>query len=265
MILRVSPAPLTGTVVAPASKSVMQRLLAGALLGEEPMMIHSPSDSDDCTAALGTIAQLGAEVELGESAVQVTGNGPRLTPRSGEVNVGESGLGLRLFGSISALASVAMTVSGEGSLAGRPVGLLTEVLPTLGASCVAANGTAPLQVEGPLQGGTVRMDGSLSSQFLTGLLMALPVTPKDSVLEVTNLVSRPYIDLTLAVLRDFGIAVKHEQQAGLDRFEIAGNQAYRSFDTAVDGDWSAGASLLVAGMLAAETSITGTNSTRQKP
>ena len=234
----------------------MQRLLAGALLSDEPMMIHGPSESDDCTAALGAVAQLGAEVELGESAVRITGHGAAVAPRSSEVHVGESGLGLRLFSTIAALADVPVTVTGGGSLSGRPVGLLSEVLPALGAPCKTADGVLPVQVTGPLQGGCIRMDGSLSSQFLTGLLMALPVAPKDSIIEVSDLASRPYIDLTLAVLKDFGIEVHHEQEGDLDRFEVAGNQSYNAFETAVDGDWSAGAALLVAGMVAAETSIT---------
>lgn len=253
MILRVRPSVLSGTVFAPPSKSVMQRVIAGALLAEGASMLHHPSESDDCTAALATAAALGAEVELGEDAIRITGVGGQLAPRTHAINVGESGLGMRLFTPIAALHNEALTITGSGSLLHRPQQQLAALLPALSAQCATeAGGRPPLRVQGPLAGGTLEVDGSLSSQFLTGLLFALPACTADSTLVVKDLVSRPYVELTLAVLADFGIQV-HETSTG---WQVPGGQTYQPWEGVIDGDWSGASALLVAGMLAAETAIT---------
>ena len=253
MILRVRPSMLSGTVFAPPSKSVMQRVVAGALLADGASMLHHPSESDDCTAALATAAALGAEIELGEDAIRITGVAGQLAPRTKEINAGESGLGLRLFSPIAALHPGGLTLTGTGSLLNRPQLPLAEMLGALGATCTtAAGGLPPLHVRGPLQSGTIEVDGSMSSQFLTGLLFALPVCSGDSELIVKDLVSRPYVDLSRAVLADFGIETTESE----DRIQVPGGQTYQPWEGVIDGDWSGASALLVAGMLAAETAIT---------
>ncbi len=254
MILRVSPSTLSGTAFAPPSKSMMQRVVAGALLADGTSMIHRPGESDDCTSALAAAAALGAEIELGDDAIKIHGVGGQLAPRTTELNLGESGLGFRLFSSISALHQDLLTITGTGTLLTRPHTPLLSALNQLGATCtLEAEGCPPLVVNGPLQGGRLQLDGSLSSQFLTGLLFALPCAPQDSIIEMDELVSRPYVDLTLSILEDFGIEV---HQDGPGTFRIPGNQRFQPWEGVIDGDWSGAAALLVAGMLAAETSIT---------
>ncbi len=253
MILRVRPSMLSGTVFAPPSKSVMQRVVAGALLADGASMLHHPSESDDCTAALATAAALGAEIELGEDAIRITGVAGQLAPRTSEINVGESGLGLRLFTPMAALHPGELTLTGTGSLLQRPQSPLTGMLRALGATCTTgAGGLPPLHVKGPLQSGTIEVDGSMSSQFLTGLLFALPVCSGDSELIVKDLVSRPYVELTRAVLADFGIETTESE----GRIQVPGGQTYQPWEGVIDGDWSGASALLVAGMLAAETAIT---------
>ena len=253
MILRVRPSMLSGTVFAPPSKSVMQRVVAGALLADGASMLHHPSESDDCTAALATAAALGAEIELGEDAIRITGVAGQLAPRTSEINVGESGLGLRLFTPMAALHPGELTLTGTGSVLQRPQSPLTGMLRALGATCTTgAGGLPPLHVKGPLQSGTIEVDGSMSSQFLTGLLFALPVCSGDSELIVKDLVSRPYVELTRAVLADFGIETTESE----GRIQVPGGQTYQPWEGVIDGDWSGASALLVAGMLAAETAIT---------
>ena len=121
-------------------------------------------------------------------------------------------------------------------------------LPALGVSLTSDDGRPPLTVQGPLQGGRLTLDASLSSQFLTGLLTALPCASGDTELSVEGLVSRPYIAMTLAVLRDFGLVLEADE--AFSHFRIPGGQIPRPITTAVDGDWSGAAFLLVAGMLA---------------
>jgi 3-phosphoshikimate 1-carboxyvinyltransferase len=126
-------------------------------------------------------------------------------------------------------------------------------LKQLGVEVTTQNGYLPIQVKGPLKGGDCYVDGSVSSQFLTGLLMALPLATKDSTLFVTDLKSKPYIDMTLALLADFGIRITHDDY---QKFSIQGNQKYKAQSYQIEGDWSGAAFLLVAGAIAGQVTVT---------
>jgi 3-phosphoshikimate 1-carboxyvinyltransferase len=135
------------------------------------------------------------------------------------------------------------------------MGMVEAPLRALGASCSTNGGKPPIAVQGPLSGGETEVDGASSSQFLTGLLMALPLCPNDSALHVRNLKSKPYVRMTLSLLREFGISVRHS--AGLDRLEIPGRQSYRACRYSVEGDWSGASFLLVAGAVAGRVEVDG--------
>jgi len=128
-----------------------------------------------------------------------------------KLNCGESGLAIRLFSPIASLFDAEITVTGAGSLKRRPMHMIEEALRQFGVECATTNGMLPLTIRGPLRGGECDIDGSISSQLLTGLLMSLPVAVKDSAVKVRNLKSKPYIDMTLEVLRDFGIEITNEK------------------------------------------------------
>lgn len=253
MNITVFPSRLAGHVAAPPSKSVMQRLVAGALLADGVSEIHNISQSDDCTSALLLCSQLGGEIEVGENAVRIQGTAGKIKPRVKELTPGESGLAARLFTPIAALANAETTMVAEKSLHGRPMSQFESVFATLGGSMQTNEGSFPLTVNGPLQGGACQLDGQLSSQFLTGLLTALPAAPSDSSIEVVDLTSKPYIELTLEVLADFGIEI--DAADDFSHFSVRGNQTFSPIQTVVDGDWSGAAALAVAGMLCAESSI----------
>lgn len=253
MNITVFPSRLTGHVSAPPSKSVMQRLIAGALLADGVSEIHNVSQSDDCTSALLLCSQLGGEIEVGENAIRIKGTAGKITPRVKELTPGESGLAARLFTPIAALARSEMTMVAEKSLQGRPMSQFESVFETLGGGMHTTNGSFPIAVNGPFQGGTCQLDGQMSSQFLTGLLTALPAAPSDSSIDVIGLTSKPYIELTLEVLADFGIEI--DAADDFTRFMLPGNQTFSPIQTVVDGDWSGAAALAVAGMLCAESSI----------
>ena len=253
MNITVWPSQLAGAVHAPASKSVMQRLVAGALLGHGTSILHNLSQADDCTAALLMAAQLGAEVELGENHVAIAGVNGQPESREGVLTPMESGLGSRLFTPIAGLASSAIEMIAEGSLRGRPMAEIIEAFNSLGGRLEGPNDTFPLVIKQSLKGGHVELDGATSSQFLTGLLMALPCAAEDSTITVRNLVSKPYVILTLEILEDFGITI--ESNEALSHFNIPGGQQYQPIESAIDGDWSGAAALAVAGMLCAEQSL----------
>ncbi|MCX6584196.1 MAG: 3-phosphoshikimate 1-carboxyvinyltransferase [Candidatus Aminicenantes bacterium] len=251
----VNSSNIKGTVTAPASKSMMLRAIAAALLAEGTTTILNPTYCNDSLAALRVIEALGAKATRGKNKVIVRGGMNPVDPAVA-LNCGESGLGIRMFSPIAALWPGELTLTGEGSLLSRPVSMMEEPLKELGVRATTANGCPPLKVKGPLLGGEAEVDGSVGSQFLTGLLMALPKAPKDSRLTVTNLKSTPYIDMTLALLQAFGVQVRH---ANYETFFINGPQTYacQNGEYRVEGDWSGVSFLLTAGAVAGSVTVTG--------
>ncbi len=247
----ISPSTINGAIHAPSSKSMMQRCIVAALLGEGQTSIMNPSLCDDTLAALRIAEQLGATVTLEKERVRISGG---FNPKEEVLNCGESGLGIRMFSAVSALHHSPVILTGLGSLENRPVGMVEQPLSELGVECETANGFIPVRVKGPMKGGKARIDGSTTSQFLTGLLMSLPVVNKDSELLVRNLNSKPYINVTLKVLQDFGIEVENQ---AYNRFLIKGNQQYKAREYEVEGDWSSAAFLLTAGALNGSVQVTG--------
>jgi 3-phosphoshikimate 1-carboxyvinyltransferase len=241
----------------------MQRACAAALLTKGVTIIKNPGNSNDDRAALGVIRGLGAYVEqLPDGSLKITSNG--VNPDAGEVNCGESGLGIRMFTPLVALSNKTITINGEGSLLTRPMDFFDTVLPQLGVEIESNKGKLPLKVKGPLKPTAIEVDGSLSSQFLTGLLFAYAASgASDIALTVNDLKSKPYIDLTLQVMKHFGWDVENRDykefyfpEAVVDQ---ASAQATKTSSTeyTVEGDWSGGAFLLVAGAVAGPITVKG--------
>jgi 3-phosphoshikimate 1-carboxyvinyltransferase len=239
-----------GTVSAPSSKSAMQRYIAAALLAKGVSQIFSPSFCDDSLAAIAIAEALGAEISVSDDLVIVHGG---FKPKKGEIFCGESGLATRMFTPISALYDKEIIISGKGSVLNRPLKMMERPLADLGVKISSNNGYLPLKIKGPISGGVVRADGSVSSQFITGLLMALPLARKDSLIIVDNLVSKPYIDLTIRILEEFGIEIFNDDY---ETFTVKGNQKYSPGNFTVEGDWSGAAFLLVLGAIGGEVEIT---------
>ncbi|MBN2666656.1 MAG: 3-phosphoshikimate 1-carboxyvinyltransferase [Bacteroidales bacterium] len=247
----VEPSFLTGEVKAPPSKSMTQRAIAAALLAEGESLIINPSYCDDSLAAMSIAVSLGSRVEPGPDSMKITGTREL---KETKLNCGESGLAIRLFSPVASLFDAETTVTGAGSLKRRPMTMIEEALRQLGVECTTTNGLLPLTIRGPLRGGECDIDGSISSQLLTGLLMSLPVTKNDSLVRVRNLRSKPYIDMTLEVLRDFGIEVSNENY---ELFRIPGRQKYVARTWEVESDWSGGAFLLIAGAINGNIKVSG--------
>lgn len=245
------PSELKGTVRAPASKSMTQRAVAAALLASGESIIRNPSYCDDGLAAMSVAAGLGAKVEPMAGEVHISGSS---VLKESKLNCGESGLAIRMFSPISALYPVEIVLSGAATLRRRPMSMISEALTQLGAQCRTTDGYLPITVKGPLKGGYCEIDGSVSSQLLTGLLMALPLAKNSSEISVKNLKSRPYIDMTIGLLNSFGIEVSN---SGYALFSIPGGQKYKAQDYEVEGDWSGGAFLLVAGAIRGHIKVTG--------
>jgi 3-phosphoshikimate 1-carboxyvinyltransferase len=234
----------------------MQRACAAALIRKGKSVLFNPGRSADDLAALDIIQQLGAKVEAGEDKVTINGNG--ISPVSGTIHCGESGLSIRMFTSIAALSEKEIAITGGGSLKKRPMNFFDQVLPQLGVSVRSENGYLPLHVKGPLQARDITVDGSLSSQYLTGLLFAYSAAEaKDVSIHVKDLASKPYIDLTLDVLKAFSLKLPVNKDHETYYFDSEVTTQPSIIKYTIEGDWSGAAFLLVAGAVAGNIIVKG--------
>ena len=254
----VKPSVINGTLIAPTSKSSMQRACAAALLHAGETIINNPGKSNDDLAALDIIQKLGASVsEQNDGSLKVNSDNNFILSGNGSINCGESGLSIRMFTPIAALNSHTITINGTGSLLKRPMDFFDEIFPQLEINIESNKGMLPVKIKGPLQPKDITIDGSLSSQFLTGLLFAFAkATTKPVTITVSNLKSKPYIDLTLQVMKDFGYNIENNNYQS---FIIKPNNLLtnKPISYTVEGDWSGGAFLLVAGAIAGKIVIKG--------
>jgi 3-phosphoshikimate 1-carboxyvinyltransferase len=266
----IHPSQLKGNIQAPTSKSSMQRACAAALLRKGETIIRNSGNSNDDLAALGIIEALGAwiedhdspwlediELEINEGELYIKSEGVKSIAR--DINCRESGLSVRMFIPIIALSDKTITIKGEGSLRNRPMNFFDEVLPKLGVRIKSNNGKLPIVIQGPIQPKNIEVDGSLSSQFLTGLLMAYSgAGAKDVSIKVKDLISKPYIDLTLNVMKQFGLNVPENKNYEEFIFNRGTNDSgLKIIDYTVEADWSGGAFLLVAGAIAGPITVRG--------
>lgn len=253
-----SPLGDGGGIHAPASKSSMQRACAAALVRKGESIIRNPGKSNDDIAGLNVIQTLGAEVyDLEDGSLKIISEG--VDPISSSVNNGEAGLGIRMFTPIVALSKKPMLINGEGSLLTRPMDFFDEVMPQLGVEIASNKGKLPIKIQGPLQPKDITIDGSLSSQFLTGLLLAYSaMDAKGVAINVTDLKSKPYIDLTLNVMESFLLKVPENRNYEAFYFDETPVAAGNGFvDYTVEGDWSGGAFLLVLGAITGKIKVIG--------
>ena len=243
---------LHGEVIPPCSKSYAQRALAAALLAPGRTTLRGIELCRDTRSAIEAIRTLGARVEIHDDNTLIVDGG--LNPTADRLNVGESGLAARLFTPIAALGSKAMLIEGEGTLRHRPMAMMVEPLRSLGVEVRDGGGRLPIEVCGPIKGGRIVVDGSISSQFITGLLIALPRAKSDTTIEVRDAVSTPYIDMTLETLERFGVEIMHNE-GDYSEFYIEGNQELKPVDYTIESDWSAAAFIMVAAAIAGEVTV----------
>jgi 3-phosphoshikimate 1-carboxyvinyltransferase len=249
----------------------MQRACAAALLVNGRSVIRNPGHSNDDLAAMDIISRMGAKIiKLADGSISVESrflaDPQHIVSASDEINCGESGLSVRMFTPLAALCENRITIKGEGSLLVRPLDFFDQVLPGLGVQIQSDGGKLPVSIKGPVRPSNIEIDGSLSSQFLTGLLMAFASSPylfqdgNEVSISVSDLKSRPYIDLTLQVMETFGLRVPDNH--GYKRFTfhsdiVPAEKDAGEIDYTVEGDWSGGAFLLVAGALAGNIRVRG--------
>jgi 3-phosphoshikimate 1-carboxyvinyltransferase len=245
----------SGKIVAPSSKSDAQRAMIIAFLCTEKSIIHNLGESKDELAVLKAIQVLGGKINpISEKTIEITGVNE--LSESKTINLNESGLGIRILTSICSLFSKEVTILGEGSLKLRPMDFFNETLTQFNVKVESNNGFTPLIIKGPIQGKEIEIDASLSSQFLSGLLITLPFSKSNSILHVKNLNSFPYLNMTLNSLEKFGIEIKNKD---FRTFEIKGNQKAVATNYFIEGDWSAASFWLVAAALGKKISVSNLN------
>lgn len=236
---------LKGEVTPPPSKSQAHRLLICAALAVEPCSIVCNSVNDDIMATMRCLNALGARITFSSGVFDVQ---PIELVKGGTLDCGESGSTLRFLMSVTAVLGADATFTGAGKLPQRPMGALTDVLAAHGMAFERHTADElPVTCSGILQGGRFTLPGNISSQYLTGLLFALPLAAVDSEIEVTgDLTSASYIDMTIDALRTAGISVERRNNI----FTIKGNQQYHMPErVVVEGDWSSAAFWVVAGVI----------------
>lgn len=232
------------------SKSHLQRAIICAAFAKEKthFSIHNPSD--DVAAALRLLPALGASFQNG--IVTPTSS----TNRQDELilNVGESGLLLRLMSTIGLGLAKRLIIQGEGTLLNRSIVSLTDQLRAIGLHVQSNNGFLPIVIEGEITNSSLSVNASDSSQFLSGLLISLSQRPFDSVVHVSALSSTPYVDLTIDVVKDFGVRIRHDNY---DTFYIEGNQSLSAQKINMEGDWSGASNHLVGAAISGEITMKG--------
>ncbi len=253
--LNIDQSTITGTIPAPPSKSYSHRAIAIAALSNRSEIAY-PLLSADVRATISASRSIGAEVSVSESGDLLTIRGvPRPVVPDDVIDVLNSGTTLRFFTAITSLAPGTSVLTGDASIRTRPNDPLLRALTDLGADVFSTkgDGTAPIVVRGPLKGGSTRISGSISSQFISALLIACPLANEDSTILVEGeLKSRPYVDVTLEVLREAGIVIDERDDSGGLRFVIKGNQTFDLKRYTVPGDFSSSSYLLAAGALAGD-------------
>lgn len=246
----VPPGRVRGICIPPCSKSYAQRALAASLLAEGTSRLHNIEFCDDTRSAIRCIEALGARVRrTGERTLEIDGG---LSPAGDKLYVGQSGLSTRLFTPIASLCDTPIGVVGEGPLLHRSFRTMIRTLRALGVRVHDRNDHLPLHIQGPIRGGEVQVEGLVSSQFITGLLLALPIAEEETTIHVPHVISTPYIDITIDTAERFGIEILHKDYK---EFYVAGGQRYRPAEFEIESDWSAAAFLLVAGAVAGEVTI----------
>ena len=244
---------LDGSLSPPSSKNYTARYLLAAALAEGDSLVRHPARSEDAEVLVSCLRQLGAgireRVDAGGRSLQVTGFGARPAD-PGTLDVGNAGAVCRLLMGVGALLpSVRFETSFADSLGTRPHDELFAGLEQLGARVESAGGRLPATIRGgSLRGGTVRVSGARSSQYLSSLLFLAPLVGEDVTIEVTGgLVSRPLVRTTLEVLAIAGVRV--EAAEDLLTFRVPGGQRYQAGEYSVNGDYPSAAAILAAGAL----------------
>ena len=256
--------PVHSTIQPPGSKSLTNRALPIAAMARGRSVLSGVLDSDDTQAMIESLIKVGARIEhdASKNEVVIDGLAGVLANDHGDLFIGNSGTTIRFLTAMLGFAGGKFRLDGIPRMRERPIGPLVDALNSLGGKVEAqsAGGCPPVVIDSPrIQGGQVRISGNISSQYLSGLMMAAPLAQNDVVIEIEGpLISKPYVEMTQTVMQDFGVICKSSQS--LDRFEISSGQSYVGCEYAIEPDASAASYFwAVAAICGGTSTVTGLN------
>lgn len=249
MKCKVAKSTLTGTISCPPNKSYSHRAIFLAALSNGKSTLRNVLLSRDTLATVNACKVFGAKIEVDGSTVVVESNG-KITPQDLEIDASNSGTTIRIATAISSLSDKMITLTGDSSLKKRPMQPLLDALKQLGVQCTSTDGKPPVTVKGRADGGITRISGSISSQFISALLISGPKMINGITLEIDgDLVSKPYLDSTIATMKKFGVTVN--AISPYKKYNVS-NQEYKATEFVVPSDFSSMALLLSAAVLLGE-------------
>lgn len=251
MDVKITPNKLSGILTAPPSKSISHRMLICQAFSDGTSKVENLLESVDITATISALNALGANINQNKNAADITGINTSDASNKAIINCYESGSTLRFMLPIAAVLGCNTTFYGEGKLPERPITPYIEQFPNHGVDFISTK--MPYEIKGKLTAGTFTLAGDISSQFISGLLLALPLAEGDSEIVLsTPLQSKPYVDITLDCMKKSGVSVT-ETESG---YKIKGNQKYKAFNSVVEADMSQAAFFLVANCLGSDIKLT---------
>jgi len=246
MKCEVKKSTISGQIVCPANKSYTHRAIFLASLAGNDSKVENILRSADTVATIEACKKFGAEMEIGNTHVIVK-NPIRFDGIVPEINSENSGTTIRIASGIASLFSEEITLTGDSSLQRRPMQPLLDALTSIGAQCISTDGKPPIKIKGKVSGGDIKIPGNFSSQFISALLIIAPLTEKGINLTIEgDLVSKPYLDATIATMRKFGVMV--QTLIPYKKYNIS-PQIYKKTTFTVPIDFSSLALLLSATVL----------------
>ncbi len=250
--IKVMPTVFRGEVTLPPSKSDVHRAILCASLANGKSVISPVDYSQDILATIDCARALGAEITKNGNTLYIDGT-TLFSENRAELDCRESGSTLRFFIPVAAVGGVEAVFTGKGRLPQRPVGIYLDCLPKAGVECITQGGL-PLRIKGRLSGGEFRIRGDVSSQFITGLLLALPLAEASSKIILTSpLQSAGYIDMTINTMSKFGVKIERTEYG----YFIKGGQKYEPCKYRCEGDWSQAGFFMAAGALGGNITLNG--------
>ena len=250
MRLKIEPSSVSGELAAPPSKSYTHRAVIVASLAEGESIIENPLLSDDTLYTMNACRILGADIELREDSLAVKGTGGEIKPEKPKIFAGNSGSTIRMIAPLAALAPTKIILDGDNRLRQRPMGELLSALQSLGVHARSLNNNScpPIEIQGgEFKANQATLSGETSSQPVSALLMTAPYAREGISIKIAGgLRSRPYIDITLDIMRAFDVAVVNRDYK---EFIVEGNQYYKARSYRIEGDYSSAAYFFAAGAI----------------
>ena len=249
MKCRVEKSEIDGNIECPANKSYTHRAIFLASLAIDKSIIKNILRSEDINATINTCKNFGVEIKDVGDDITVT-SASELKIHSNTIDAANSGTTIRIAAAIASLANDKITLTGDSSLKKRPMQPLLDALESLGAQCTSSNGSPPISVKGRIKGGKVKIHGNISSQFISALMITAPKLENGLVINIDGkLVSKPYVDATVTMMKKFGVEV--EAKTPYKKYIIP-EQNYKATTLTIPSDFSSLALLLVAAVLLGE-------------